>query len=220
MTDTPKKEDVNISSKKPSFKTVQDVLHYIQKNLVAPKGRLNKFGGYNFRNCEDIVEAVKSILPEGATLKLSDDIFTAGNRFYVKATASLCFAAQCESVTAYARECETRKGFGEDQITGAASSYARKYALNGLFMIDDSRDADETNEHGKEEKKVDLITEEQKQKLLVDIALCKDLKTLESVKERLGKDKARMKPDDIVIFSNAIKGKHAQLTQPEDNIPQ
>ncbi len=131
---------------------ISAVLHFIQKTLKAPKNQKNTFGGYNFRSCEDIVEAVKTILPEGATLKLSDEMVMLGNRYYVKATASLCYAGQCESTNGYAREAETRKGFGEDQLTGAASSYARKYALNGLFMIDDTKDADATNDHGKAEK--------------------------------------------------------------------
>lgn len=131
---------------------IYQVLHTIQKTLKAPKNQKNTFGGYNYRSCEDIVEAVKAILPEGATLKLSDDIVMLGNRFYVKATASLCYGGQCESVSGFAREAETRKGFGEDQLTGAASSYARKYALNGLFMIDDTKDADTMAPPEKQEK--------------------------------------------------------------------
>lgn len=131
---------------------ISEVLHFIQKTLKAPKNQRNTFGNYNFRSCEDIVEAVKAILPEKTTLKLSDEIVMLGNRYYVKATASLCFAGACESATAYAREAESRKGMDDGQLTGATSSYARKYALNGLFMIDDTKDADATNDHGKAEK--------------------------------------------------------------------
>lgn len=131
---------------------IYQVLHTIQKTLKAPKNQHNKFGGYNYRSCEDIVEAVKGILPEGATLKLSDDIVMLGNRFYVKATAALCYQGQCESVSAFAREADDRKGMDAAQLTGATSSYARKYALNGLFMIDDTKDADSMEPPAKQEK--------------------------------------------------------------------
>ena len=134
------------------MENISEVLHFIQKTLKAPKNQRNTFGNYNFRSCEDIVEAVKPILPDKATLKLSDEMVMLGNRYYVKATASLFYAGQCESVSAYAREAESRKGMDDGQLTGATSSYARKYALNGLFMIDDQKDADATNDHGKAEK--------------------------------------------------------------------
>ena len=113
----------------------------IQKELKAPKGQLNKFGGYNYRSCEDILEAVKPLL-DGAILTLQDEIINIGNRFYVKATATFTDGTCTHSVTAMAREPETKKGMDESQITGMASSYARKYALNGLFCIDDTKDAD------------------------------------------------------------------------------
>lgn len=113
----------------------------IQKELKAPKGQLNKFGGYNYRSCEDILEAVKPLL-DGAILTLQDEIMNIGNRFYVKATATFTDGTYTHSVTAMAREPETKKGMDESQITGMASSYARKYALNGLFCIDDTKDAD------------------------------------------------------------------------------
>lgn len=146
-------------------KDIHEVLHFIQKTLKAPKNQHNKFGGYNYRSCEDIVEAVKSILPKGATLKLSDDIVMLGNRFYVKATAALCYQGQCESVSAFAREADDRKGMDAAQLTGATSSYARKYALNGLFMIDDTEDADsmaapEKQEKPKEEKPKELTPQQ------------------------------------------------------------
>lgn len=113
----------------------------IQKELKAPKGQLNKFGGYNYRSCEDILEAVKPLL-DGAILTLQDEIINIGNRFYVKATATFTDGTYTHSVTAMAREPETKKGMDESQITGMASSYARKYSLNGLFCIDDTKDAD------------------------------------------------------------------------------
>jgi hypothetical protein len=116
----------------------------IQAELKAPKNQYNNFGKYNYRSCEDIVEAAKPLLAErGFHLNLSDEMVEVGGRVYVKATASV---KDGEKVVDYAhgwaRETETKKGMDEAQITGAASSYARKYALNGLFAIDDTKDAD------------------------------------------------------------------------------
>ncbi len=118
-----------------------DNLARIQRELKAPKGQYNDFGKYKYRSCEDIVEAVKLIL-NGCTLTLSDEIVMVGDRHYVKATAIISHGSDSGSVTAYAREQLTKKGMDESQITGSASSYARKYALNGLFLIDDTKDAD------------------------------------------------------------------------------
>jgi hypothetical protein len=115
----------------------------IQKKLKAPKGQYNNFGKYKYRSCEDILEAVKPILAEnGCTLTLSDEIVLIGDRHYVKATARLRGADTDEVAVAYAREDSEKKGMDGSQITGTASSYARKYALNGLFCIDDTKDAD------------------------------------------------------------------------------
>jgi hypothetical protein len=120
----------------------------IQQKLKAPKGQMNKFGGYKYRSCEDILESVKPLLGD-LVLTISDDIVEVGGRVYVKATASLSSGSGNVSTTAFARESETKKGMDDSQITGSASSYARKYALNGLFCIDDTKDADATNEHEK-----------------------------------------------------------------------
>lgn len=125
----------------------------IQTELKAPKGQTNKFGGYKYRSCEDILEAVKPICKKYDTsLVLSDAVVNIGDRYYVQATAVLYNIekdeeGRLETVgnSAYARESETKKGMDDSQITGTASSYARKYALNGLFNIDDTKDAD-TNE--------------------------------------------------------------------------
>lgn len=128
----------------------------IQEQLKAPKNQRNKFGNYNYRSCEDILEAVKPLLAEeGLVLVLSDEIVEVGGRVYVKATATLTdFEKNSEphqvSITSFAREEEVKKGMDGSQITGAASSYARKYALNGLFLIDDAKDSDSTNTHDKE----------------------------------------------------------------------
>lgn len=120
----------------------------IQKELKAPKGQYNSFGKYKYRSAEDILEAVKPLCHKNnCTLTLSDSLEYIGERYYVKATATLNSDKGQVSVTAYAREEETKKGMDGSQITGTASSYARKYALNGLFCIDDTKDAD-TDEYG------------------------------------------------------------------------
>lgn len=131
---------------KPS--TLTDKLRYIQQRLNAPKDLRNEFGKYNYRSCESILQAVKPLLEETETiLLLNDSIEVIGNRFYLKATATLSDGAQSIPATAYAREDEAKKGMDGAQLTGATSSYARKYALNALFCIDDNKDADSTNKH-------------------------------------------------------------------------
>lgn len=128
--------------------TIYEKLAKIQSTLKAPKGQYNAFGKYKYRNCEDILEAVKPLLAEvKAVVIIGDELELIGSRFYVKATARFI---DCESDaqitnTAYAREEDTKKGMDGSQITGASSSYARKYALNGLFCIDDTKDSDMTN---------------------------------------------------------------------------
>jgi hypothetical protein len=121
--------------------SVFDELTEIQKTLNAPKNQTNKFGGYNYRSCEDILQAVKPLL-KNCYISISDDIMMIGDRFYVKATASITDGYETISTTAFAREALTKKGQDEAQITGSASSYARKYALNGLLLIDDNKDPD------------------------------------------------------------------------------
>nr|DAK58676.1 MAG TPA: ERF superfamily protein [Caudoviricetes sp.] len=115
----------------------------IQHKLKAPKGQYNSFGKYNYRSCEDILEGVKPLLKEhNLALLIDDEIVQIGERYYVKATAKITDGRECVSATAYAREPDTKKGMDESQITGATSSYARKYALNALLCIDDTKDAD------------------------------------------------------------------------------
>lgn len=118
----------------------------IQSKLKAPKGQYNSFGKYSYRSCEDIFEAVKPYLAkEQISLILSDELVLIGERYYVKATATLTDGEETITNVAYAREEDTKKGMDGSQITGASSSYARKYALNGLFLIDDVKDSDTTN---------------------------------------------------------------------------
>ena len=117
-------------------------LSEIQKKLEAPKGQTNSFGNYKYRSCEDIIEAVKPLMEKNTVLILSDEVVEVGGRVYVKATAKLTNGEEEIFNTAFARESEIKKGMDASQITGASSSYARKYALNGLFLIDDTKDAD------------------------------------------------------------------------------
>ena len=134
---------------------VYEKLMTVQTKLRAPKGQYNSYGGYSYRSCEDILEALKPLLAEvGAIVNISDEVKLIGDRFYVEATAMFLDCETGDSVVARAsaREAQTRKGMDDSQITGAVSSYARKYALNGLFAIDDNKDADSTNTHNKENK--------------------------------------------------------------------
>ncbi len=127
-----------------------EALINIQSELKAPKSQYNSFGKYSYRNAEDILEAVKPLLAKHkATMYISDEVVEVGGRIYVKATVTLSDGKETITASAYAREPEDRKGMDESQITGATSSYARKYALNGLFAIDDTKDAD-TNESREE----------------------------------------------------------------------
>jgi hypothetical protein len=134
---------------------INEKLMNIQRDLKAPKNQYNAFGKYKYRSCEDILEAVKPLLVENKmTLVISDSIEGVNQKNYVKATVVLTDVENGDKIesAAYAREADNKKGMDDSQITGATSSYARKYALNGLFGIDDSKDADSTNTHGKEAK--------------------------------------------------------------------
>ena len=124
-------------------KTMTESLCEVQGELKAPKGQYNTFGKYHYRSCEDIVEAVKPLLTaRGLLLTITDDIVLIGGRFYVRATATVTDGKDSVSNTAFAREPDDKKGMDPSQVTGMSSSYARKYALNGLFCIDDTKDAD------------------------------------------------------------------------------
>ena len=132
---------------------IQTILSTIQTELHAPKDKYNAFGKFSYRSCEGILEALKPHLSKhGATLIIWDEAVCVGDRNYIKATADLCHEGSTISATAYAREPLVKKGMDEAQITGATSSYARKYALNGLFCIDDSQDPD--TEESKQEDAV------------------------------------------------------------------
>lgn len=127
----------------------------IQKTLKAPKNQWNSFGKYKYRNCEDILEAVKPLLPDNIVTYVTDDIVLIGDRYYVKGFAIFTDGVNKIESNGFARESLTKKGMDDSQITGTASSYARKYALNGLFNIDDSKDVD-TDEHQTQTKVVEI----------------------------------------------------------------
>lgn len=158
-----------------------------QVELKAPKGQYNSFGKYKYRSCEDILEALKPVLDKlKLTLFIKDDVIEVNTRNYVKATITLVNIEKPDEIietSALAREEETKKRMDGSQITGASSSYARKYALNGMFMIDDTKDSDSTNTHGKEETKTD---EEKKQAFLNSKE-----GMIERLKESLSSDKLK-----------------------------
>lgn len=146
-------------------KTFVEKLIAVQTNLKAPKGQYNSFGKYKYRSAEDILNAVKPLNAEqGLLLTLSDESLLIGDWHYIKATATITDGETQKSYTAYAREPFTKKGMDDSQITGTASSYARKYALNGLYLIDDTKDAD-TDEYKKQENNVKKINKKQLEQL-------------------------------------------------------
>jgi len=151
---------------------LQKKLIEIQKELKAPKSQYNKFGGFYYRSCEDILEAVKPLLhKKNLLLSITDKIQIIGDRYYVKTTARISDGKDEISVSAYAREEEAKKGMDGSQITGASSSYARKYALNGMFLIDDAKDSDVTNKGQDKIKKSKPTNEE---KFIDDLLVCEE----------------------------------------------
>ena len=143
----------------------------VQSELNAPKNQYNKFGGYRYRNCEDIFNAVKPLLKKYLlSLFVTDDVVIEGERYYIKTTATVFDTLSDEALinTAFAREEESKKGMDSSQVTGASSSYARKYALNGLFLIDDVKDSDTTNTETKVPFKNEDIMKENKYRSWLD----------------------------------------------------
>lgn len=151
---------------------VHSKLNEIQQQLKAPKGQFNSFAKFNYRSCEDILEAVKPLLGI-ATLTLSDEVRNIGTHNYIVASAILRLEGDTVCVQGWAREAETKKGMDDSQITGTSSSYARKYALNGLFCIDDTKDADT----------MDNRADEPRKQVLAAIDACKNLEQLRAVWE-------------------------------------
>jgi len=175
----------------------------VQELLKAPKNQRNSFGNYNYRSAEDILEAVKPLLHErDLAITLFDEIISVGERYYIKATVTVTNGKDSLSASAIARESENKKGMDEAQVTGSASSYARKYALNGLFAIDDTKDAD-TNEQAKEVRaKTELTTEEKKQ-----ITEIKELETLNTICRDMLNKKGITYKEAILALYNVQKTK-------------
>lgn len=174
----------------------------IQQRLKAPKGQMNSFGGYKYRSCEDILEAVKPILKDyNYSIGVSDDMVIVGDRIYVKATAYIINEEMSiiATATGFAREAESKKGMDDSQITGTASSYARKYALNGLLAIDDTKDADTNEAH--DQASGARINKEQKQDYLATIR--EQIATLnnDGLKETLD-ELALDKPMKIAVWND------------------
>ena len=159
------------------MKNLIEKLVLIQSELKAPKGQTNKFGGYKYRSCEDILEALKPHLKEqGLFLSITDELVAQGNRYYIKASAIITDGIDRWSVDGWAREEEVKKGMDSSQITGASSSYARKYALNGLFGIDDTKDSDATNDGDIPQMPIVNL-----QTAIYDIGLAKSLDGLKTI---------------------------------------
>jgi ERF superfamily len=171
----------------------------IQAKVKAPKGQFNSFGKYNYRSAEDILEAVKQVInPMGFYISISDTIFTQGDRFYVQATATLSNGTETYTSTAFAREEESKKGMDGSQVTGASSSYARKYALNGLFALDDTKDSDATNTHGKDQQskpKIDDVI------IASSINATSSIEKLNAYYKQVSSD-YELTPEQIKLFSN------------------
>lgn len=182
----------------------------IQNELKAPKSQYNSFGKYNYRSCEDILEGVKPLLQKhNLLLTINDEIEAINTRFYVRAVATIYDAETGQkliSTSALAREEETKKGMDASQVTGATSSYARKYALNGLFAIDDAKDADATNTHGKETEQQKILPPRPQPPKVTDEKIIETLSACTSVSdvEMIWK-KYNAKVTDKKAFTDACK---------------
>lgn len=191
---------------------VNEKLLAVQKELKAPKGQYNSFGRYNYRSCEDILEGVKPLLSKHkATLYISDSLELIGTRFYVKATVKFVDVETNESIenSAYAREEELKKGMDSSQVTGATSSYARKYALNGLFLIDDTKDAD-TDAY--QEQQVNASKQETQKKSTKSTKATEN-KSVEKASEKNENFNGMNPPEDEV--DQSLIPKEGQLITPE-----
>lgn len=196
---------------------VYALLHKMQKEMKVPKNQHNKFGGYNYRSCEDILEEAKQHLPDNAALIVNDELVNVGDRYYVKATALLCVGDSCVSATAYAREAETKKGMDEAQITGSASSYARKYALNGLFCIDDTKDADTQDNRKRDDLPVFNNSQERANWLITAKNEMDKCKTSEALSDWINKNITKINAlgDKQREWVNTYAGERKQALTPE-----
>ena len=173
--------------------SIHQTLVRIQRDLKAPKGQYNKFSNFYYRSCEDILEAVKPIL-NGCTITINDQVVMFDDRFYIEAVVRISNGTEWIENTAFAREASDKKGMDEAQITGAASSYARKYALNGLFAIDDNKDTDAKDNNKTESKK-----------LSADEQVEDQLKMIKAQKSKIQLEKWRLKISDSKAYTAAQK---------------
>lgn len=191
-------------------------LSTIQQKLIAPKNQYNSFGKYNYRSCEDILEGLKPCLKEvKAAVTVTDEIVLIGERYYVKATATLFDSETGEHVSnsAYAREEDAKKGMDASQVTGSTSSYARKYALNGLFCIDDVKDADTRDNRQKEAEEQKQAEAEQKK---IENMLISDIKVKALIarceRENVDQDKIK-KLYKVKDFSELTENKYRNINE-------
>ena len=190
--------------------TLLQKLSKVQLELKAPKSNFNKFGGFYYRSLEDILEAVKPLLDKhGLTLTISDEPVMIGDRFYIKATARLSDGNESIEVTAYAREPQSKTKMDDAQLTGASSSYARKYCLNGLFLIDDTKDPD-TNEF--QEQTTGNINELNNQMITLFAKALEKIGDREKLYKQLGLNKTKMTE---ITKSNDIEAKRKVIGQLE-----
>ena len=186
--------------------SLKEKLLNIQAELKAPKGQYNSYGGYNYRSCEDILESVKPLLKaNNCVLTISDELVNIGERYYIKATATLSSVEEIGVISnsAYAREPAEKKGADLSQITGACSSYARKYALNGLFCIDAQKDADTTN-NGKKDAKATKTQIKRLKELYTDIPAMLDYYKLEKLE-----DMAKETAEGLIVAKERLNEKGA-----------
>lgn len=186
----------------------------IQIELKAPKNQYNSFGKYKYRNCEDILEAVKPLcLKNKAVLTISDEIKNENGRFYVKAIATLHDTESDETilVSAFAREVENKTGMDGSQVTGASSSYARKYALNGLFAIDDTKDSDTTNTGDKGEDKPKSVQETKPQELVEPIKMT--LEEAKKLRTKSGIELDKLTNKQLDAFLNCNRETHKKAAE-------
>ena len=196
---------------------IRQKLSIVQRNLVANKGQINDFakGKYSYRSCEYILEALKPHL-DGCTVTLSDEMVMVGDRIYVKSTATFADESHAIDVTAFAREPESRKGMDDAQLTGATSSYARKYALNGLFGIDDVKDADTMDNRKYETLKARVGSVEESADAMIELLSDPDLSDDER-NSSIHEIWSELTSDEMIVIWRA-KNKGGYFTQAEKDI--
>ncbi len=200
-------------------KNIYSKLIEVQKELKAPKGQYNNFGRYNYRSAEDILEAVKPLLHKQGLLQvITDDVISVGERVYIKSTVSIYDSVssipdETISNSAFARESETKKGMDDSQITGTASSYARKYALNGLYAIDDTKDADSNEYNAQNGANSGSNARSQLSTPLIQRPTKNELLKLFNEVKTNGIDEATLKAEMLIRFADSDVKSTSDLTK-------